>query len=365
MRKERTISNMDQIKKMKEYALSGVYSNGSDLYKLLDKKKLNYLIVKIKKENIDASKLVFGKDTITLEERFLENVDRYITYIRDNFYFSSTEQFLTIEESLKNKYAKILLCKDNIHSANNQYERIKKYTCGFIRMYLYNFYTNINLFSKLYEDNTYTKRLKKELSKYDFDDDKDIFEIEKIFTKIVYIRRNNIYNCFIPINEIERKHYDFYAFQLEWCLKDYYSLNWNQRFKYGIEDNFFIAENGSTILFNILDKEKDKYIIEFAVQSPYFSAKINNFCMNDNEFDKLLNRFEKCYLTSKDDNVLDEEIDFIDSAISFNFWKDKQNYELVELRFHFKRTTEYYNVSLERSDIKLFINLLENSIKNI
>ena len=36
---------------MKEYALSDVYSNGSDLYKLLDKKKLNSLIVKIKKEN--------------------------------------------------------------------------------------------------------------------------------------------------------------------------------------------------------------------------------------------------------------------------------------------------------------------------
>ena len=41
---------------MKEYALSGVYSNGSDLYKLLDKKKLNYLIVKIKKEKGERKK---------------------------------------------------------------------------------------------------------------------------------------------------------------------------------------------------------------------------------------------------------------------------------------------------------------------
>ena len=33
------------------------------------------------------------------------------------------------------------------------------------------------------EINIYTKMLNKELSKFDFDNDKDIFEIEKIFTK--------------------------------------------------------------------------------------------------------------------------------------------------------------------------------------
>ena len=34
MKKERTINNTEQIKRMKKYALSDVYSNGSDLYKL-------------------------------------------------------------------------------------------------------------------------------------------------------------------------------------------------------------------------------------------------------------------------------------------------------------------------------------------
>lgn len=214
MKKEWIVPDTEQTKRMKEYAVSDVYSNGSDLCKLLSIKGMHSLVEKIKKGNIDASKLVFGRETITLEERFLENVDRYITYIRDNFYFSSTEQLLTIEESLSNKYAKILLCKDNVHNGKNQYNNISKYTSGFIRMYLYNFYNNVLLFSKLYEDNVYTKMLNKELSKYDFDDDKDILKIEKIFARIVYLRKNNIINCFMPMNDIKEDKYNFYAMQV-------------------------------------------------------------------------------------------------------------------------------------------------------
>lgn len=365
MEKEWIVPDTEQTKRMKKYAVSDVYSNGSDLYKLLSIKEMHSLVEKIKKGNIDASKLVFGRDTITLEERFLENVDRYITYIKDNFYFSSTEQLLTIEESLSNKYANILLCKDNVHSGKNQYNNIAKYTVGFIRMYLYNFYNNVLLFSKLYEDNIYTKMLNKELSKFDFDNDKDIFEIEKIFTKIVYIRRNNIYNCFISMSDVKEDKYDFYALQVEWCLADYYNLNWNTRFTFNQWDNYFVGENGSTILFNILNKEDDKYTIKFGVQNPSFSAKIDNFIMTENEFNKLLERFKKCFHSKKDKKESFEKIDFIDSAIKFDFWKDRSNYELVEIEFHFERSTEYFNVSLERDDIKRFINLLENAIKNI
>ena len=365
MKKEWIVPDTERTKRMKEYAVSEVYSHGSDLCKLLSTKRMHSLVVKIKKGNIDASELVFGRDTITLEERFLENVDRYITYIRDNFYFSSTEQLLAIEESLSNKYAKILLCKDNVHSGKNQYNNIAKYTAGFIRMYLYNFYNNVLLFSKLYEDNIYTKMLNKELSKYNFDDDKDILEIEKIFAKIVYLRRNNIINCFISMDDIKEEKYDFYAMQVEWCLADYYSLNWNTRFSFSYRDNYCIGENGSTILFNILNKENDKYTIEFGVQNPSFSAKIDNFTMTENELNKLLDRFKKCFHSKKDKKETFEKMDFLDSVVKFLFWKDRSSYELVEIEFHFDRSTEYFNVSLERDDIKGFINLLENAIKNI
>lgn len=365
MEKEWIVPDTEQTKRMKKYTVSGVYSNGSDLCKLLSIKEMHSLIEKIKKGNIDASKLVFGRDTITLEERFLENVDRYITYIKDNFYFNSTEQLLTIEESLSNKYANILLCKDNVHSGKNQYNNIAKYTAGFIRMYLYNFCNNVLLFSKLYEDNIYTKMLNKELSKYNFDDDEDIFEIEKIFSKIVYLRRNNIINCFMSMINIKEDKYDFYAMQVEWCLSDYYSLNWNTRFGFNYRDNYYIGENGSTLLFNILNKENDKYIIEFGIQNPSFSSKIDNFIMTKTEFNKLLDRFKKCYHSKEDKKETFEKIDFLDSAVKFLFWKDRFNYELVEIEFHFDRSTEFFNVSLERDDIKRFINLLENAIKNI
>ena len=57
---------MEQVKRMKKYAVSGVYSHGGDLYKLLNAEKMQPLLMKIKKGSIDASKLIFGKDTITL-----------------------------------------------------------------------------------------------------------------------------------------------------------------------------------------------------------------------------------------------------------------------------------------------------------
>ena len=87
--------------------------------------------------------------------------------------------------------------------------------------------------------------------------------------------------------------------------------------------------------------------------------------MTKNEFNKLLDRFKKCFHSKKDKKESFEKIDFLDSAVQFVFWKDKSCYELVEIEFHFDRSTEYFNVSLERDDIKRFINLLENAIKNI
>ena len=62
-------------------------------------------------------------------------------------------------------------------------------------------------------------------------------------------RRKNQYYC--------------YAFQLEHCLIDYYSLNWSERYNYRPIDNYFITENGSTILFNVLSKENSNYKIEY------------------------------------------------------------------------------------------------------
>lgn len=67
MEKEWIVPDTEQTKRMKKYAVSDVYSNGSDLCKLLSIKEMHSLVEKIKEGNIDASKLVFGRDTITLE----------------------------------------------------------------------------------------------------------------------------------------------------------------------------------------------------------------------------------------------------------------------------------------------------------
>ena len=60
------------------------------------------------------------------------------------------------------------------------------------------------------------------------------------------------------MSDIKEDKYDFYALQVEWCLADYYNLNWNTRFTFNQWDNYFVGENGSSILFNILNKEDDK-----------------------------------------------------------------------------------------------------------
>lgn len=368
MKKNWNAFDTEQINRLKNYAISGVYCYGGDIYKLLDTKKMHLLVKKIKNGTTDASKLVFGKEKITLEERFLENVDKYIGFVRDKFYFNSVEQALVIEESLTNNYSSILLCEDNCHSAKNQYEKITKYCVGFIRMFVFNFYKNIMKLAQIYDSNECTIMMYEELSKLNFNDDEDIYKIGDIFEQVLCIRKNNVFNCFIDVDNMDDVRLDFYAMQIEWCLNDYFTLRWSDRFKVSVRDNIIITDNHSIILFNILkyEKLKKEYKIEFGIQNENFTGLVNDFTLTESEMNILRKRLKNNILTDKKSSeYYTDKMSFLDSKINLIWWKDSMDYEFVEVEFYFGNSTDFYNLSLERKDIVKLYDLIEKEIKAI
>ena len=59
------------------------------------------------------STLLYGRAIITTEERFLENLNKYIGYVRDHYFINHIEQFCLIETSLTNKYTNPTINKIN------------------------------------------------------------------------------------------------------------------------------------------------------------------------------------------------------------------------------------------------------------
>ena len=100
------LEDTKQTARMKEMALSDAYSCSGEMYKLLSYEVMHNLVKKIKKGEVKLkSDLVYGKDVITTEEKFLENLDHYIGYIRDNYLIEHHELLCLIELSLGNKYS--------------------------------------------------------------------------------------------------------------------------------------------------------------------------------------------------------------------------------------------------------------------
>lgn len=108
------LKDTEQTKRMKNLSLGRCYTNSGDIYKLLDYKVLHDLVVKIKTGSVKISNtLIYGTEIITKEEKFLENLDNYISFIKDNYFLDSWEILCLIEVSLENKYSEILFCEED------------------------------------------------------------------------------------------------------------------------------------------------------------------------------------------------------------------------------------------------------------
>lgn len=354
MEENYSLKDTKQTKRLKDICLSSTaYSCKGEIYQLLNYKTLHDLVDNIKEGELKLhSKLMYGKDKINSEEKFLENLDHYISYVKDHYFIQHIELGLIIELTLKNKYNAILFDMDDYYSDNNYV----KYICEFKKMFLFNFYDNMCFYAMLVDNDSYIKTLKERLYKYDFDDEDDIDEIEKVLIPIINNRKDNLYNSFIPHNEYEEIHYDFYAHQIEWVISDYYEHGLFD-FKLCDKDHHITTDNGDKILFNISKKKfyEKEIEIKFGIMNNHFRA-FKTVYFRKNEFKELYDRLKKMD-TSKNYDV---NYDFVDSSLRFNFWCD-DGYQFLDIRFEYDyKSGNYITILLSPNDTKELFNLIKS-----
>ena len=355
------LKDTEQTKRMKELAMGGAYFNCGEIYKLLNYKELHSLVPKIKDGIVKLkSKLVYGKLEITNEERFLENLDHYITYVKDTYNMGSIEQFLLIEVSLDNKYAKkCLLTLKDFHEDNNYLE----YFNYFRRMFLYNIYNNILYFHSKDKHNEYCEinRAYNEIKNYDFDNDNDILVLERMVIDIVRIRNNNLFNAFDLYKKIRKdENIEFYMHQLEWVLSDYYNNNESNRYIRKRTDHLLVIQD-TTILFNVYNKKKNNEVeIEFGILNKLISTKTSKILLRKKEFDTLYSMLEDVVINNKE---YTEIISFVDSTLRFDFDYDGNDRYLDIIYVLPIQGGDFYNVSMGKKDMIELYELITKQIE--
>lgn len=364
MKRSYELEDTEQTKKMKELALDGAYFNCGEIYKLLSNKELHHLVKKIKKGSIKLkSNLVYGKMEITKEEKFLENLDHYITYVKNTYHIDCIEQLLLLEMGLDNKYAeKCLLSLKDFHDEENYNE----YFNYFRRMFLFNIFNNIQYYHFEDEGSEAINRAYNELDKYDFNSDNDILFIERMFIDVFKARDNNLFNAFDSHKKIRNnEQLPFYITQLEWVLSDYY--NYIDKGVYDIKssDNVFEKEN-TKILFNICSNYKecndnDYIMLEFGVFNDEVSSKTKNIPIKKEEFNIV---YEMLADIVNEDKQYKEIISFVDTTLKFDFDFAGKSDTYLDIIYELPGCSgDFYDVSMGEKDIINLYNIIIKQIK--
>lgn len=340
--------NEEQVVRMKELSLKDYYSNNGELYKFLDLERVQELIKQIPDEKIQIDyDVIFKRKFITKEEKFLEILDQYITYVKNNYFLNNQEQRLLIEESLKNDYVSILL------SLEDPYTKYEDFIKEFKKLFFYNFYSNIKLFSKSVPKGSSLYILYDDIK--DFNYDKHIDILETLFREIIKIRKNNLFNSFIYTDEIDNKSYDFYMQQVNWVIDDYLNdMNNVRQFdsRYEKSKNCIIVNKDTKLLFHILNNfnktKKNKPLhIDFGIKNKYFSALISEELFTKEELLEFLDLIDK----TTEKNKFEQEYQIVNSRLKFNFWSDN-DIHCLEIYFRFdERNVDYYVLDLELNDL--------------
>lgn len=354
LKKEKEVLNADnQLERMKSLCLNKSYMCNGELYKLLNGDYLPKLLNNIGSGNIKiSSDLVYSKSIITKEEKFLENLDKYISYVRDKYFIEHIEQYLLIEMSLNNKYNDILYSLEDYHKEENYYKFIDKYR----KMFLFNFYDNIKFYSKYVDNISPIHTFLKQIKNYDFDNEKDIIELENIFIKIIRYRNNNLYNAFVHYNEVKRRDYYFYIFQIEWVLQDYLKNKYTETFEIKENDNYILIDNCSKLLFNVKSdikklKNEDYVEVEFGIKNDNFNAKVSSELFRKKELLDLVKRLKE--INNKDKY----NMDFIIPILRFNFWCE-ESHQYLDIRFEYGNNCDYYVICLDENETEKMYELI-------
>ena len=353
------LNDTEQTKRMKNLVLGDAYVN-TEMYKLLNYENLHKLVVKIPKGELKlSSDLVYGKYTITKEEKFLENLDHYISYVKNHYFIDSMELTLLIELSLGNKYSDILFSLNDFHKEENYLNYFDKYR----KMFFYNFYSNIIHYSKYVSKDSSIIKMKNYLENLDYDDETDILLIEKIFKKVIENRNNNIYNSFVSYKEVKRKEYDFYICQVDWILDEYYNNNTIEPFVLTNSDNVLTTLDGTKIVFNINDNilsldEDDEVHIDFGIKNNNFDCISRNITFRKKEFINLVDRLKNI----KDNDNYEEEYTFIDATLRLLFWCDRSE-EFLDIEFNYRKDCcDFYSLALGQNEIEELYKLISKQV---
>ena len=212
-------------------------------------------------------------------------------------------------------------------------ENYMKYHDAFRKMFLFNFYNNIKFYSKYVSKYNSINIFLNEIKFYKFNNSKDIIMIEERMSKIINNRFSNIYNAFVPYEEIEKQHYEFYIQQIDWIISDC-----------------------DKIIFNVLNN-REKVSIKFGIINRNFCAdKIVVFTQK--EFKKILERLKKIDVSKKYDTTYN----FIDSSLKFNFWNE-QKMQFLDIIFEYNNnSTNKYMISLDPRDTKKLYKLISKQV---
>ena len=179
--------------------------------------------------------------------------------------------------------------------------------------------------------------------------------IEERMSKIINNRFSNIYNAFVPYEEIEKQHYEFYIQQIDWIISDFYE---NQLYRFDIKDNdhYINLHDGDKIIFNVLNN-KEKVSIKFGIINRNFCAdKIVVFTQK--EFKEILERLKKIDVSKKYDTTYS----FIDSSLKFNFWNE-QKMQFLDIIFEYNNnSTNKCMISLDPRDTKKLYKLISKQV---
>lgn len=353
------LEDTEQTKRMKKLCFSSAYSCGGEIYKLLSYETLHELVKKISKGEIKLkSDLLYGKCIITKEEKFIENLDKYIGYIKDNYHISHYELPLLIELSLKNKYSDILFSLEDYHEGENYH----KFIDGFRKMFLFNIVNNAHFYVERTTIISSIRYFISDISKYNFNNKEDIIEIEKIMKRILNNKKDNIYDAYVPHTEVKSRDYDFYTLKLEMVLNSYYEENTGEVFDLKKDDKFIKLYNEDILLFNVCSKpsklDRDgQVVIEFGVKNKNFNAKKENIRFRKDEWATLCKRLKKV----KIDEVYHQEYDFVDSSLRFEFFND-EGIQYLDIRFEYSNNGDAYWISFTQEDTEELYKLIKEQI---
>ena len=147
-------------------------------------------------------KLYEDARNVKKEYEFIKVLDNYLSYIKNNYSLKKIEYPLLVDVTVPNEYSKL---EENENA--------------FRKIFLTNFYENINYYSKFVDDNSSLYKLYLKFSEYDYD--KDILEIEKIVKEIINDRNILVANAFISYREVNNDD-NFFIVVIDNLIKKYF-----------------------------------------------------------------------------------------------------------------------------------------------